>query len=342
MRDRKIKVYDPLNMTKKITNFIAGIFSITVSITVTLLLLECLARSCYPLIRNYDTEMWRYAVSGKVSTKNNGYFHMNKPNACFRDLYGVEVRINSKGLRDHEYSYSKPPDTYRILVLGDSITFGWGVPFEETYSKCLERKLNRDSSGIKYQVINTGVGNYSTRSEVDFLKKEGLKYDPDMIILGYFVNDAERITPAGNYFLNRHSYLYVYLWSKFNAVKARFSPGKDYSDYYLSLYSKGSKTRKAFEDAVSELISLAEEEKIPLLVVLIPDLHDLKSYPFEDIHDHVKGLFEDFTVVDLLSYFDENIESRSYWVSSEDAHHNNRAHGIIADGIYPAVAGLTK
>ena len=118
--------------------------------------------------------MWRYAVKGKISAKNPYHFHMNKPGAYFKNLYGVEVKINSKGLRDYDYTYSKPANTYRILVLGDSITFGWGVELKDTYSKYLERKLNQTDLGTKFEVINTGVGNYNLKAEIEFLKREGL------------------------------------------------------------------------------------------------------------------------------------------------------------------------
>lgn len=309
------------------------------SVIITLLFLELFARLSYPWIKNYDTEMWRYAVNGKVPVSHEGrIFHMNKPGAYFKNLYGVEVKINSKGLRDYEYSYAKPPDTYRILVLGDSITFGWGVEIQQTYAKILEDKLNRTNLGRKFQVINTGVGNYSTETELDFLKMEGLKYKPDMIILGYFINDAENIRPESKYFLNRQSYLYVYLWSKFLAAKARLSPKGKYTDYYLSLYRDSSPEKKAFENAVSRLKYTSKRENIPLVVLIIPDLHEFNSYPFSAVDKYVEDLFKGYTLIKPLSGFDRDINSSQYWVSREDAHPNEKAHRVIAEALYPAIA----
>ena len=57
--------------------------------------------------------------------------------------FKVQVKINSKGLRDNEYPYEKPDDTYRILMLGDSFTFGYGVNIEDTMAKVLEENLNK-------------------------------------------------------------------------------------------------------------------------------------------------------------------------------------------------------
>ncbi len=112
------------------------------SVIFILLAAELAIRLFYPVISNYDLEMFRYAAYGKVPSDVPGFSHKHKPGAYFKDLYGVEVKVNSKGLREYEYDYEKPPNTYRILVLGDSITFGWGVAFEKTYSKILEKKLN--------------------------------------------------------------------------------------------------------------------------------------------------------------------------------------------------------
>lgn len=59
----------------------------------------------------------------------------------------THVRINSRGFRDYEYTIEKPQNTYRIIVLGDSFTFGLGVELNETYPKLLEESINNVSAG---------------------------------------------------------------------------------------------------------------------------------------------------------------------------------------------------
>lgn len=308
------------------------------SVIIVLLLCELTIRLFYPVKKNYDLERWRYALLGTIFHEKPHHFHLHKPNSYFKELYGVEVKINSKGLRDFEYSYLKPANIYRVLVLGDSITFGWGVPFEYTYPKYLEKMLNTGDTNVKFQVINTGVGNYNTQSEVEFLKKEGLKYNPDMIVLGYFVNDAQTLKPSINFF-NKHSYLYVYLWSKINTLRANYFKG-DYVSYYRLFYKEGSKSKAQFETSVRELKQIANKTGIPLLVVLLPDLHDLKKYVFKDINAYVQHLFDDYPVVDMLPYFDADKNPVYYWVSKEDPHYNKYAHRLIAENLYPEVIKL--
>jgi len=314
-------------------------FSILILLS-TLLAGEMAVRIAYPLVSNYDLEMWRYAAYGKAASGIPAMSHKHKPGVYFKNLYGVEVKINSKGLRDYEYSYKKPDNCYRILALGDSITFGWGVPFEKAYAKLLENKLNAAAKGTKYQIINCGVGNYQLSDELAFLKYEGLKYNPDMVILGYFVDDA-KINAKVNYFgLKRHSYLYALLASRWNALRVSFDPGYNFLNYYSALYLPGSVTRRNLDANIDELKDICRKRNIRLVVMLIPELHNLKNYPFNNVREHVSAEFSGLAnakIVDLLPYFDKTLDPMVYWVSKEDAHHNSKAQAIMAEALYSEV-----
>ena len=93
-----------------------------------------------------------------------------------RTGYPIEYRINSKGLRDDETTYEKPLDVFRIVVLGDSRTFGFGVPIEKHFTTLLEGYFER------LEVINLGVVGYGVDQELLFLRHEGLRYGPDLVI----------------------------------------------------------------------------------------------------------------------------------------------------------------
>ena len=101
----------------------------------------------------------------------------------------THININSDGFRDKEYSLAKPNNTFRIIILGDSQTFGWGFELEETYSKLLEKKLNSLTHEVNFEVLNFAVPGYNTLDEVEFFKDKGLKYEPDFVIIGYIHND---------------------------------------------------------------------------------------------------------------------------------------------------------
>ncbi len=94
------------------------------------------------------------------------------------------VQINSKGLRDGEHSYDKPAGVFRILVIGDSFVFGaGGVEPSNRFTDILQ------SSANNLEVINTGVPGYGADQEYLYLKTEGLKYHPDLVIVCAFYND---------------------------------------------------------------------------------------------------------------------------------------------------------
>ena len=93
-----------------------------------------------------------------------------------RTGYEVDYRINSKGLRNRETTYKKPQGTFRIVLLGDSRTFGWGVPIEKHFSTLLEGYFQ------DVEVINMGIGGFGIDQELLFLNDEGFRYEPDLVL----------------------------------------------------------------------------------------------------------------------------------------------------------------
>lgn len=106
-----------------------------------------------------------------------------------RRVYRVRETMNSKGIRGPEYPCEKPPGEFRILVLGDSYAEGYTVMFEDLFSEVLKRELN-DRAGKAVQVINAGTGGYSTDQELLWFETEGIKYQPDLVILLFCDNDV--------------------------------------------------------------------------------------------------------------------------------------------------------
>lgn len=103
------------------------------------------------------------------------------------------IKINSDGFRDREYPLKKPDDSFRIVVLGDSFTFGWGVNIEETFTFQLEKILNEKRLEKNFEVLNFGVPGVNTEQEIEHFTKKALKYSPDLVILGFTNNDDESL-----------------------------------------------------------------------------------------------------------------------------------------------------
>lgn len=110
------------------------------------------------------------------------------PNIKNKMTFGNKVlNSNSRGIRGKkEYSYEKSPKKIRILTIGDSFTFGEEVADHETFQSYLERLAPQ------LEVINLGVHGYGHDQMLLYLKEEGLKYKPDIILLGFLYYDMER------------------------------------------------------------------------------------------------------------------------------------------------------
>jgi hypothetical protein len=97
------------------------------------------------------------------------------------------VRINSDGQRDREHSKTKPADTVRIAVLGDSFAEAMHVPMEQTFWSLMERKLEECNafSGKHVEVMNFGVSGYGTAHELMTLRQKVWDYSPDIVMLTF-------------------------------------------------------------------------------------------------------------------------------------------------------------
>jgi hypothetical protein len=236
---------------------------------------------------------------------------------------GVNVKTNSQGLRDREFSFERTPGTLRILMLGDSFTEGWGVPLEDTSSKRIEKLY--EARGIKAEVLNTGVGNYNTIQEVKYFLTRGYKYQPDIVVLNYFVNDAEpvpRDRPPS--MLARMCYSCVFLYGRIDALLRRSSAREEWADYYLGLYGNGkAKGWLDANDYIKKLADYCKAHKIKLLIVSLPELHDVHHYRFQLITNLVREAADENRVsfVDILPYLKDQ-ESAKLWVTAPDPHPN--------------------
>lgn len=310
------------------------------SLILTLFAAEIVFRIYFRFFPNYDMEMWRYALNLKTGVDDDRS-HIHIPNA-HSTLMGVPVRINSKGFRDDEYAYKKPDGVYRILVVGDSFTLGWGVLLEETFPKALERRLQEmNKAGAKYsqiEVLNTGIGNYNTLQELAFLRVEGLKYAPDEILLAYYLNDAEDTQEEKGFFPVKRSAICAFLVSLKNKILAVYDTSRRYDNYYRNLYEgkRWVKHQKILKDFIGEI----KKHNIKLSVLLLPEFHDFKEYPFKTIHRKVAGFFEGYgyPVIDALECF-HGKDANQFWAADDDPHPNAAAHGMIAELVFEKMKG---
>lgn len=107
----------------------------------------------------------------------------------------INYQINSLGLRGPEISSHKPPGTFRILVLGDSVTFGVRIDQANIYTARLEQLLNQwaqsNQKTLKIEVLNPSTCGWNTFQEVSYLKHYASQLQPDLILLQFSMNDID-------------------------------------------------------------------------------------------------------------------------------------------------------
>jgi hypothetical protein len=301
-----------------------NIFLIVVASLVCLFALEGLTRLVLDDGMLYELEMWKYAREVKTRDPRPDLGHRHRPQAEAQ-LMGVDVRTNAQGLRGPAIAGNAAPGVARIAFVGDSTTFGWGVAEKETFARQVIDALVK--AGRKVDGFNLGVGNYNTLQELTLFREVGATLKPDIVALSYFINDAEPIpqyTDTG--WMSEHSAAWVVAGYRVDSLFRQFGEAPDWKRYYRDLYEPKAagwiQTQKALADFATVTRGLGAE----LVVFHIPELRELKPYPFGDITAKVQAVVEKAGVpfVDLLPTV-ENLDPASLWVTVPDPHPNGRA-----------------
>lgn len=138
----------------------------------------------------YRTEALRptwFAPDGSRDLDGSLYRHKASTTTSFGRF---EIAANSLGFRGPELAVPKPAGTFRIVVLGDSVTLGWGIDDEFTFCRRVERELNGRGDGRRYEVVNTGHLAYDTTQEAAVFEREALALQPDLVVLVFVTNDV--------------------------------------------------------------------------------------------------------------------------------------------------------
>jgi len=308
----------------------AGLVISGVSLLLSLGMLEVVVRMVDPLGISYYEWVGEYL---RDMLPDDQLVYRHKP--AWEKRYGnVLVTYNERGLRDRPI-LPKAEGEYRILALGDSVTFGLGVDQDQIFVVRLEQLL-RERLQRPVRVINSGVGGYNTVQELTYFKQEGIDLQPDLVMLTYVANDIEEKKKPFD------------PWSK-NSMRGKPFPvmveimmGKlwlyrlaDHTYRYAILEQLNEKSQARSQEgtgwrgsmsALSELVAICQERKIPL-ILFFKRLHPEKNnLLFGDVVRYAQGI----PVKDMAPWF-AGLNVSSLVNSKVDTHPNAEGHRVMAE-----------
>ena len=307
-------------MQKENKNFIFNILSFFLSIFLVFFIIEIYVRTIVDDGSNLNLEMLKYAKSLKIISINKDIGLEHNKNVE-KKLMGVQIKLNSQGFRTNiDIDISKKT----ILMLGDSMTLGWGT--SKTFSSNLEKKINSN-----FQVLNAGIGNTNTYMQINNFFENYEKYDFDVIILNFFINDFEKVVIKEGSFIEKNIYSYTYLKTKINKILINFSLIDNWKNFYRKTFEDKEFVNKSLNQ-IKRLNDYCNKKNIMFVINNIPELRDLKNYKFLKETKIIRN-FSDQNDIMFIDSFDilKNHQEETLMVSKEDAHSNDKAHLLIAE-----------
>jgi lysophospholipase L1-like esterase len=259
-------------------------------------------------------------------------------------------RYNSAGFRDVEHAIEKPEGMRRIVVVGDSVTEAIWVAWDSTFVGVLQSRLQGE-----YEVINLGQSGLNTPQEIHLFEQEGLRYEPDIVVLNFVLNDCDfysKLAPARRYFENqdskigilfdmeidprfkralKSSALLYFVKERAEELKGRIVGG-DEGDYFEKLWASDENRAKVVL-GFDQLAALEAQHGFEAVVIIWPLLTHYDAYRYRPIHAWVREAAQQrgFATVDLLPAY-ESVPYRDLQLKPEDnVHPNALGHGIAAE-----------
>ena len=271
-----------------------------------------------------------------------------------KQFHEKHVQYNSHGYRDYDYSLKKSEGIFRVLVLGDSQTFGHGIKdLKDTWVKKLEAKLQKEGRNASIEVLSISGPGWNSDTHLYELFKNGFKFNPDLVILAYAHNDIpfptsvncnssdRKITPNINIF--QSSKLASFIDFRINRLLEKVGEKPSYFDCLNQAYgSIGWEMNKFYLDMMGLALSI---KKIHFMITVIPIIHQLDDdYPLIGAHKKLKE-FSHQRRIEFLDFYEKsfkNIDAGHLKISKTDDHLNQRASDIIANTLFNRLKGLTR
>ena len=278
-------------------------------------------------------------------------------------VYGSSVRINSGGLREREsLGYERREGAFRILCLGDSVVFGFGVTREKAFPAVLENLLNTDED-TQFEVINAGAPGYNTVQEMRFLEVEGCRYRPDLVLLFLVINDPEsiRVLDSEGHLLPVPEDIWLRLFRKYgslsppdsvfysvNALRRALMPLTarhhrivgEVVEYYTEEIFRNPGWDEC-KEALVRLRRWQDDHEIPVVPIILPMLTDFDHHPYLVTYERLANASTQAGLVPIDSWPAlRSYDADSLRLHPLDGHPGVLGHRVIAEFLVGEVGQL--
>ena len=283
-----------------------------------------------------------------------------KPNQdCYTKIGRKPVHINSHGTRGGEFQIPKPQKTVRILCLGDSVTFGWGLSEDETYAKILERQLQAEiKDGRKIEVINAGVNAWSYPQLSIYLREYGLRFEPDYVVLAganlwtQFSEDSSpefvkkfmwrvRLKNFLRRFALYHYIVEVQLEDFYQKHRAKFVPVDPKQDQMFKEQQK-SDPDAYFREAIQRFCEIAITNGVKPVVLHTPVQTDLKNGVEGPVVPSKREIADKLKIPFVDPSTEMKAKADSLYLEADPVHFNAEGSEIIARELSEALLNLIR
>ena len=296
--------------------------------------------------RPYQEDVHTFAAAAVV--RDAALSHRLRP-LSHVEVGGIDYRVSSLGTRGPEPAAH--PDA-RVLVLGDSVTMGWGVAEGDTWPSRVEAALSGHVRGL--EVVNAAVLAWGVEEYAVRLDELWPRLAPDLVIIGYYPNDPEgtdSVLPSGG---ARSRVVELLFGSGPEPRTADTLVRRDVSDTRTSLpaprpadateheralHAEGSTGWRKVERAFTRIGRRCRQASVPCVVALLPSLNET-PYPLGPEHRRLADLARahGLHVVDVAPVLD-SVDAGALWVARDDAHPNARGHALYAQRIAAFLEG---
>ena len=268
------------------------------------------------------------------------------------------VEYNNDGFRDHTYSLLKPDNVFRILVIGDSQTFGHGInSLEDTFPKLLEFYLNEGTRGFRFEVLNFALPGWNTDTHVQSFFKKGLSYQPDLILLVYYHNDIQASPQMKckstdvDLFSSMHglkkiinkSLVYRVLKFRINRGMEQIGIKPTFTQCRQRIYDSRSWNMETLY--LDFLFHTTQKQNIHFMMAILPVLFNLeKNYPLDFAHAQLKEYCNDRNIfcIDLFDEVFKSTRTDEVIISKSDRHLNKTGTKLVAKSLFKHLESLKK